>query len=678
MERSSEGKSRALKRFLAVYSCFLLLTSWIYWDALPALPNADQLNFSFERLNSTSDWDFFVRALSFDRTRILNPGNVLLFRPLSEVYTALCDIFLHTHLRIYGYLSFTFHALCLTLLYLILLRFTDKKTALLGSGLLLVEYAGHQLILTRHVSCYLFPTACFLAALLSLPNAPSEERRPYCVSVFFLLLASFGLEMFSFGLSLAVVFLWLSSTKPKHPYFFLLAPFLIYCSVSLLDYSMRDIPQPFGRVLFDFNILNFSNVYIRSIGKSFLFFLFPGLISFQLKVIPLELAWKATTQWTLLEPVSFALGLCLFTILVVLLVRWRKPGNQIPPYFPYSIGMLAATLALLTAGRLVPRGGSEAFLDQAHYLYLTNVCFILLVVPWILRRFTGQSSKLKPLGLLLIASWFLVRESQSWQKLEARMQLTKAEAQAISDRLNTVRAYLDKNPGSCFAGFLDPNLFKLPRENLIRESCVLKPGHPFYAQLTPLDGLAFRGADTLETKEYAPDFLGAKLVCSYLNVRKGNLELSQEKYPHDSPGVKLSEAIESPDSVELTFMPEAEHERLALIVGYKDPKNYIFIGFPQRQGLTVFQTVHAKKKHRLLPRALGFRPPATVGLQLIDGKVYLLKDKLILFRLEGMDATSLTGKFGVAHCPRANEPLPLQSIKLGKRKPASPALESNG
>lgn len=159
-----------------------LILALLFQGAYVGLPRGDHFWLMGERAFAASDWDYFVRLLSFNRTRVLSPGDYDLFRPAATGLLALVDIAGRENFFLPGILSLLFHLACVSVVFVVTYRVTESPGAAFCLSLVHgVQYAGLTAVTWRHISPYLL--ACAIAGLL-LWLLTIEDRRPrYGVAV---------------------------------------------------------------------------------------------------------------------------------------------------------------------------------------------------------------------------------------------------------------------------------------------------------------------------------------------------------------------------------------------------------------------------------------------------------------------------------------------------------------
>ena len=146
---------------------FFAIILGIYRQGLIEVPRSDQYYFIGERMYASSEWDFFVRSLSFSRSRqIFAQTDVLIFRPFSWAILALFDILFREKLLVTGLFSFAAHAAISLLLYSIARRYVGNLYAFLFSLIFIVNLPGSEMFLWRHITPICFAMPSFLSFLI--------------------------------------------------------------------------------------------------------------------------------------------------------------------------------------------------------------------------------------------------------------------------------------------------------------------------------------------------------------------------------------------------------------------------------------------------------------------------------------------------------------------------------
>ncbi|MEI7998917.1 MAG: hypothetical protein WCH62_05370 [Candidatus Omnitrophota bacterium] len=136
---------------------------FIYQPCYLDYARLDQQTYMKERFFFQNDTAWFVHSISYNRTRILLPGDSFLFRPVLFSLMAAEDIFLRDKLAITGVISILLHLSVAILLYVLLQLHFRRNLAFLFSAVFASQYAGIEMVAWRHISFYMF--SVFLALL---------------------------------------------------------------------------------------------------------------------------------------------------------------------------------------------------------------------------------------------------------------------------------------------------------------------------------------------------------------------------------------------------------------------------------------------------------------------------------------------------------------------------------
>lgn len=120
------------------------------------LPSFDHIPFMAERDFFTNHWDFFVHALSYNRTRLTFQGDVYLFRPGLMAWLAISDALWRDSPLMLGTTAILLHLACALTLYGLTRRLAGPWVGLALGLAFALPGVGVEIVIRRHVNGYLF------------------------------------------------------------------------------------------------------------------------------------------------------------------------------------------------------------------------------------------------------------------------------------------------------------------------------------------------------------------------------------------------------------------------------------------------------------------------------------------------------------------------------------------
>lgn len=252
---------RRIARGAAIPSIILAIVLAAFWPALQHAPRADQLAFLMDMMLQDSCGDFVLNSYSYNRTRVILPGDAVLFRPLMFAYLSLVQCMGGTHLWISQALGIALHAsvalLVFSLLKLLLREIAaDARLSAPAAGLAALYFATSPAIMEQviwaHINAYLLAASCVLGVMLIQARAGIRGRLAWrhVVAICALcMLACFTYEITLFlplTLSLCAAAGWMPSS-PGGPGRWklagvLLLPALAYIGANFLDLTIHPLP----------------------------------------------------------------------------------------------------------------------------------------------------------------------------------------------------------------------------------------------------------------------------------------------------------------------------------------------------------------------------------------------------------------------------------------------------
>lgn len=173
-----------------VFVLLLFMTFVIYWNGLIDVPRRDQSGFLAEKTYFTSNFDWLIHTLSYNRTRLIGAGDYYLFRPVHMFLISAADIFFRDQPKISGTLSIIYLFLAAAILFFLLRSILNDLVSFLFALLFIVQYVSQEIVLWRHISPYLLALFFWGLSLRSLLiHQRTNKDSTYAIGAFFLFIA---------------------------------------------------------------------------------------------------------------------------------------------------------------------------------------------------------------------------------------------------------------------------------------------------------------------------------------------------------------------------------------------------------------------------------------------------------------------------------------------------------
>jgi hypothetical protein len=390
----------------------LLLLASIAFAYLPSLqhpPRADQWTYLTETIEEDHFAGLVAHTWSYSRTRMINPGDTHLYRPLLFVALAAEKSLFGHHFVCWQATGIVLHSLICVMLFLILVRLralavdADAGRSLIDllPLILTLFFATNFVIIEQvvwsHISGYLIFTLLILTSLRLLLEwiadpEPSRRRTIVLLGSAWLLiaLATFTYELGQFcalGTALFLAAAYLQKHRPRQAVLllvlFLLIP-VFYQWANHIDrrlhrvacyddktykLAMRQLwtatcPENLGRYL----------SYV--VGQPFLPFHCRCDLTLMGKLWIDEPLWLGQVAWDL-ESIGgmVVLGLGGLLLLLGTTVVVRQPARR--SLMLLGLGIAACHIALIVCGRLNVRPGSQTLTLNSYYTYI-SLLFLLI------------------------------------------------------------------------------------------------------------------------------------------------------------------------------------------------------------------------------------------------------------------------------------------------------------
>jgi hypothetical protein len=549
-----------------------------YFYALADVPRRDHTTYMLERAFFESDWAWLWHSLSWPRSGIMQPGDYYLFRPLQMAVVSVKDILFRDNLFASGTVNICMMALAGFSLYFFSRRMVGTVLALPIALLFMVQHAGLEIVAWGHISPYLL-SLTFLGFALTevLKTGPQKQSSLTWAGVLMLLGALFHEILIVALVFTAVVVLYAlwrgghnatAGEVPLRSYVIrvMALPVIVYLGLDLLNYYYQDVPtiiSPEERGFYGFSKL-FSSLLTPPGAASVAFFapFKVGLVEGETGI----LRWDFGKILPFVQGIGLALCLVLMSGVFLCIRALRKGIGS-------ALTMVTLVVVLLLCGFILGIGYGRIYVRDISYLYdatyyysVTGYSFCLLIALGLHRLPRGRGfTILKSGALVFIFALIAINVFKTHATLKDYWPRRSEHARMP---LSIERILSDKY---CLAGFSPGSDKGLPSLLFRDHSCT--PGIPraplyvvpgaddslWLAELRkrPLNSERAAGTADLEPKVFKSEILQSSVRFKNLSDSKVLL-LSRENYDKPDLAMTLRHGLNA-----------------AVIMGYKDPGNYI-------------------------------------------------------------------------------------------------------
>jgi hypothetical protein len=448
---------RRVPWFFLGFCCILAACiGFVYWPALEHPPRADQWDYFAETLGRDRFPDLIAHTYSFNRTRIFNPGDTQLFRPVFFVWLAAQKACFGTQFRLCQACGIGLHILvsCLLLAWLLqVFRAVQQLQPRLTSPAGWLPYALTlffslnfsivEQVIWYNIQPYLLALALMLGAANLIARAtldpeptPTKVRLLLVVAWCLALVAAFTYELGQFFAVCAGCYLALywrtgchghhvsdpsptvahamptasgSPRKAVSAFLAFAAIVVIYQSVNLLDrwHHRRtfdddiSLVEMFQEACAPATVENTARYGVYTLAQPFLPWNLGSRILCIGKLLFDEQLWKGEVPVTPALFLGFGVLLVLTSLSVVGLTRLLANRRWLPLALAgIPLGTAAAHASLIILGRMNLRPWSNVLGFNPYYTYVT----LLLVIAGVaaaLAAAAGRRTERLPLRLLV-------------------------------------------------------------------------------------------------------------------------------------------------------------------------------------------------------------------------------------------------------------------------------------
>lgn len=458
---------------VAIFILLALALTLIYWEgryATTLTAGTEQSYFMRERAHSPSEWDFFVRMLSFNHARKISPGDYALFRPAMTGTNAVLDIFFRDNFFIFGPIAIVLNIICCFILYLLIARLASPILGFFGALALGTHYLGSDIVMNRHICLYIGALLFFLAALLALYK---EKQNYWLVGIFIFIAACFN-EILLPTLFLAAITALVCVRKYKYKLpkltklsvavFIPLTLYAILSISSFLYYELPGLLSPADPGLSGFRLLSMAQDFLFSLGFLVSHFLVPQLLK-----LSHEMHTSITNWLGVGSVVFFAYLLSPYSLRLT-----RSPQRDLilKTMVCYILGILISIVLFRGTQR------TQYYIQgQLYYCYFTSGALLVIFACltdgiW---RLIGRNWA-KPLCFLVFCAATLNMTVYGSQKLHQHFKRTTGSDVAATHALFDISNYFKQHPEYCLDEYEDPILKKIIEPLfLYRVSCLNRP-----------------------------------------------------------------------------------------------------------------------------------------------------------------------------------------------------------
>ncbi|HEY3490938.1 MAG TPA: hypothetical protein VGK27_12580 [Candidatus Deferrimicrobiaceae bacterium] len=416
----------------------------LYWPALDLLPMKDHPVFLLERELYRNDWRWFLGALSYNRTRVLFPGDFYLFRPLHMAIVAVEDILFRHDFAVQGVIGCAMFAATATILFTAARRLCGIYAATVGVLIWVSSAAGASIVLWQHIAPYSLAPGLLLGAVLLLHG--ERRRSPGAAAACVLAASLLNESAVVVALALSGYFLVAGpkATRKGNGAAFLF-PALLSLALNAFDfYVLHPVPNILGAADRATCAGLFKGIrdYLGSVGVALLS---PWSIRFQ----------DFQTQnflfyWPFWNLTLFQLSLCALPVsALVVLSSWKfvrriRSGDG---GFEATAGafflMLFFTVSAVCAFRMSTRG--EEYLGGATYYYaIAHFAVMGMIFVLLSGRRERLTARFTAPFLLLIATHVFVLHRDLARNSEI--------IRPVISLVRETSSWFRENPGYCYSG----------------------------------------------------------------------------------------------------------------------------------------------------------------------------------------------------------------------------------
>ncbi len=506
----------------------------LYWPGIIILPKRDHPIFMLGRTLAASDLDWFVDVLSYNRTRLLDPGDYYGFRPLHMALLATYDLLFRTRFVMQGVVCCALFAWASTSFFGMFRRLAGLLPALALIALWIAQLAGVEIVIWQHINPYLLAPTLLCLALTLVSGETWTASRAFVAGVAVLGACLTHEISVLISLALAVIAFLSSGPSPdlrRRIITTFLPAALLALSMNAIDYIfIHPPPSLIGPADIPVNKMSFFGSLVKLVplaGAIGLALLFPAGVR-------VRQSEEFTPLWNFLDNphpviVFFAIVTVILVGVKVVLVgrRHAREGMTERNLAGLFFILLFGTVFSVSVMRTVTRGIDYMF-GAGYYFSLTS-----LALCGILALFIGKLGKTQRIiccvMLLGLAFWH-------GYGLRTELLTTAAAKEDLAESILSTRSVLVQDPSLCFKGM---DISKVPPElaNLTPlyqdVSCtVRKDAQPLYLSID--NGFDFK---RIMVERLPEEYMDVPLPGSG-NVKQASIrshDIQSPKFPYGYP-----------------------------------------------------------------------------------------------------------------------------------------------
>ncbi len=661
---------------------FLLTLSFLtYRYGLASLPRGDQVEFMRERGLTNSDWTFFWHSISYHRQSYILERDYFLFRPLFHAFLGVIDIFFRDRLNVISAIGVLLHAVVCWVLYLFTLRVTESRLfSIFTSVFFAIQYAGIEMIYWTHINGYMFAIIFFTLGLLRLldPSDFLSQKSVRFAIVFFVISVLFHELLIYALLGTGILFALLcgkgremndgsnSHSLKKLLAIFLIPP-LIYWLLDFVD-IIRCNPvalffDPYDRV---------GGLTLYTVITNFFFIAGVFLCAF-LNPMMVKLNYPSYAfqgQWDISKlpfPTMIGFGIFIFMLLGLwiawLLVDCRR--NLLSKRKTYDAAILLVALYFLIlvvalgAARVSMRG-FDYIKTATYYYYIMNYLLLLLVIlcfGFIRERFErGKSLKIFLLIPVFIFGW---QPPYNFIQIQKTLKPRSWLENTVAKNIREISDLTGKSSPYCYGGSFELVIWSalVPDFLIYRHNCIGTSKRAVYAMTGPDNTNLWllkldKNYEQLDTPIplHKDDFVLKTASIFDPKLSDERIAKRMEELVGGIP-IYLSSRSFRPAYYTAEIDPGII---TGLIVGYQDPKNYLYVAF-ERNFYYLIAVKNGEVREFSHSRSLDWNHERVhLSVVRMHGLWLILFDQNAVIAFRADDA--LEGRVGFSYLGRQNEP----------------------
>jgi len=436
------------------YVFWLAMTLCLYKSGLLMFPKKDHFFFMLGRQLFDNDLVWFFKTLSYNRTRVLFPGDYFAFRPILMAVLGLEDIFLRHHLLALGIIGCSLFSFTATAFFFLTRRIAGLFPAVFLTLVWSANLAGSEILLWQHISAYVLAPGFLCMALLLLTSEDVDIRQCWVAGLLVLgacLTHEICIIVCGVFSVLTHVMLGKQHTDRRLITLPFLLPTVFALAVNAVDYLVVNpspaLRGPMDRVKFatGWALLDSLWSFIGAIGVALF--------------APWAVQITALPDWSHLWLFSGMDSwlILVFGILVVLILsaaayivfRFIRHGGQVD-VVPLAASMFLlfflTTFAVCTF-RFITRGVD--YLYEATYYFSFFVISLCGILSVLFARIPGQRVRQSVTILMAVIAGLHIMSLRSFLGTDAQARIT------TENIFSKVREEIGNNSQTCFAG-MDP------------------------------------------------------------------------------------------------------------------------------------------------------------------------------------------------------------------------------